>query len=98
MGPGGGRPPGSRNLSTILKEYLELEVETEDPVTGKKVTAQVKEIINAKLIRKAMLGNDRSITEIFDRLEGKPKQKLDVTGDMKVKGFLQSCTKKALAK
>ena len=93
---GAGRKTGSRNLSTILKELLEAELVTKDPLTGDKVTAHISDLINAQLVRKALDGDNKAIREIYDRLEGRPKQKLDVTGDMKVKGFLNLCMEKAV--
>lgn len=75
-----GRPKGSRNLSTILREMLEEEVEV--VVDGKKQKKQFQEVIIRKLIKKANDGEIRAITEIFDRVEGKAKQSIEV-GEMK---------------
>lgn len=91
-----GRPQGSRNISSILKELLEIELETEDPISGEKISVPVSTIINARLVRKAMDGDNKAIREIYDRIEGRPKQKLDVTGDMKVKAFLNDCMSRAI--
>lgn len=69
-----GRQPGSRNLSTILKEMLEQEV----LVDGEKIP--FKDSIIKKLIKKANNGNLRAIQEIFDRMEGKAKQEMKIEG------------------
>lgn len=69
-----GRPPGSRNLSTILKEMLEQEV----LIDGEKIP--FKDSIVKKLIKKANNGNLRAIQEIFDRMEGKAKQEMKIEG------------------
>lgn len=69
-----GRPLGTRNLSTILKEMLEQDVE----VNGEKMP--FKDSIIKKLIKKANDGNLRAIQEIFDRVEGKAKQEIKVDG------------------
>lgn len=66
-----GRPKGSRNLSTILREFLDEEIELSD---GEK--KKYKEVIIRKLIKKANDGDLRAITEIFDRVDGKPKQEI----------------------
>jgi hypothetical protein len=69
-----GRPKGSRNLSTILKEMLEEEVEVN--IDGKKERRQFKDVIIRKLIKKANDGDLRAIQEVFDRTEGKSKQEI----------------------
>lgn len=91
-----GRPKGSRNLTTNLKEFLDLEIITADPITGDKVTCPVRSLVNAQLIKSAINGDVKAIREIFDRIEGKPKQKLDVTADKKISDFLNSCMQKAV--
>ena len=91
-----GRPPGSRNITTNLKELLEIEIETKDPITGEENTMPVAAILNARLVRSAMDGSEKAIREIYDRIEGRPKQKLDVTADAKIKGFLNACMQKAV--
>lgn len=72
-----GRPKGSRNLSTILREMLSEEVEIE--IEGKKEKCEFQEAIVKQLLRKANKGNLRAIQEIFDRVDGKAKQQVDVT-------------------
>lgn len=66
-----GRPKGSRNLSTILRELLDEEIELSD---GEK--KKYKEVIVRKLIKKANDGDLKAITEIFDRVDGKPTQEI----------------------
>lgn len=63
-----GRPKGTKNMSTILREMLELDIE----VDGVKITQ--KDAIIKKLIQKSTAGELGAIQEIFDRTEGKPKQ------------------------
>lgn len=65
-----GRPKGTKNMSTILKEMLELEIE----VDGVKITQ--KDAIIKKLIQKSTAGELSAIQEIFDRTEGKAKQEI----------------------
>lgn len=69
-----GRKPGTKNMSTILREMLELET----VVDGVKMS--YKDSIVRKLIKKADKSDLRAIQEIFDRTEGKAKQemKLDI--------------------
>jgi len=71
-----GRPKGSRNLSTILKEMLQQDVEVvgED---GEKKKLTFQDAIVKKLLTQANKGDIRAIIEIFDRTEGKAKQEID---------------------
>ena len=91
-----GRPKGSRNITTNLKELLEIEIETEDPLSEEKTSMPVAALLNARLVRSALDGSEKAIREIYDRIEGRPKQKLDVTADAKIKGFLNACMSKAV--
>jgi Rad3-related DNA helicase len=71
-----GRPKGAKNLSTILKSMLEEDVEV--VIDGKKERRQFQEVIIRKLLKKANDGEIRAITEIFDRIEGKANQLIDL--------------------
>lgn len=73
-----GRPKGSRNLSTILREMLEEEIEVN--IDGVKERKKLQDLIIRKLIKKANDGNLRAIEQIFDRVEGKPNQKIQQDG------------------
>lgn len=79
-----GRPVGSKNLSTILRDMLEEEIEVSvDQATGRKERRKFSELIIRKLIKRASDGDPRAIKEIFDRIEGRAKQSVDVTTDGK---------------
>lgn len=69
-----GRPLGARSLGTILREMLEETVEVE--VNGVKEKKTLSDILVRKLITKASRGDGdvRAIQEIFDRVDGKPKE------------------------
>mgnify|MGYP003393555306 CR=1 FL=1 len=84
-----GRPKGQRQLSTILKEALKEIAKGKtgkpllDPETGEALTweaALIKRIIDKAIIK----GDQKTIEMIFDRIEGKPRQKIDF--DDKTKG------------
>ncbi len=70
-----GRPKGSRNLSTILREVLDEEIEITLP-NGQKEKKPFAEVIARKLIKKAVEGDIRAIREIWDRCEGKATQEI----------------------
>ena len=76
-----GRPKGSRNLSTILREMLEEEIEVN--IDGVKSRKQFQEVIIRKLLKKANDGDLRAIQDILDRVEGKATQKINQTTEVK---------------
>lgn len=78
-----GRPVGSKNLSTILRDMLEEEIDVKVDDTGRKERRKFSELIIRKLIKRASDGDPRAIKEIFDRIEGRAKQSVDVTTDGK---------------
>lgn len=65
-----GRPKGSRNLSSILKDMLDQDVEDEGQLV------KFSDAIVKRLIQKANKGDIKAIQEIFDRTEGKAKQEI----------------------
>lgn len=73
-----GRPKGSRNLSTILREMLEEEIEVTTD-TGKE-KKKLQDVMISRLLKAATKSGDlkptqlRAIQEIFDRVDGKSKQ------------------------
>lgn len=73
-----GRPKGSRNLSTLLREMLEEEIPV-DLGNGQKANKKFKEVIIRKLLKNAADGRDKAIATIFDRVDGKAQQFIDVS-------------------
>jgi len=72
-----GRPTGTRNLSTILREMLEEDIDV--VIDGVKTKKQFKDAIIRKLLQKANGGDLRAIEHIMDRMEGKTTSHMDVT-------------------
>lgn len=72
-----GHPKGQRNLSTILREMLAESVEV--TIDGKKTKVQFQDVLVRKLVKKANEGDLRAIQECFNRIEGMPKQRSEVT-------------------
>ena len=67
-----GKPKGTRHLSTMLETMLEELAE------GSKDSYKV--LLNKRVIKKAIAdGDDRMIEHIWDRIEGKPPQKIENT-------------------
>ena len=71
-----GRPVGSLSMTTILKNLMNKKM---DLVNDKPVN-----LINLKLIQKAMKGDVKAIEMIWDRLEGKPQQSVKMEGYIKM--------------
>jgi hypothetical protein len=83
-----GRPVGSRNVSTILKEMME-SLAPDELVNAKFVKEFCKgkkkvttaDAIAARLINEGLIkGEPWAMKEILDRTEGKAKQGLELTG------------------
>jgi hypothetical protein len=57
-----------------------------DPFFANRNKISIEEMINLALIAQASKGDVKAIALIYDRLEGKPDQHLDVeqTGDLKI--------------
>lgn len=82
-----GRPQG-KSLTTILKDVMEqkspkaiLDLQYIKKLSNKKDLTN-SEALSLRLITSALVEGDiHAMKEIFDRLEGKAKQALDVTSD-----------------
>ncbi len=79
-----GRPKGSRSMKVILREMMELVIDTpkneiaeqweskSSPAVKGKMT--IKDALVLKDISNAMKGNDKAAQRIWEYLEGKPDQ------------------------
>lgn len=76
----GGRPKGSLNSKTYLKKWLEMGIETKNPVTKLKEEMPVIEAATVALIGQALAGNVGAYKEIMDRFEGRVNQRVEMTG------------------
>lgn len=81
-----GRPKGARQLSTILKDALRQIAKSKDgkplldPETNEPVTYEVA-LIKRVIEKAVMKGDYKTIELIFDRIEGKPRQKIDFSDE-----------------
>jgi len=66
-----GRPQGTRNRSTVLKELLEQTCDFTNPVTLRKESADLETQIMTALIARARRGDVTAIREILDTVYGK---------------------------
>lgn len=77
-----GKPKGCRSISTILREYMEKELDAVDPFEKKKTRKKVSELVAMMMIKKAISDQDlNAAKEILDRLEGKAPQKINFGDD-----------------
>lgn len=74
-----GRPKGSRNRSTIVREWLEASYKKVNPITGQNETLQIQDHLVISLIGKALKGDVQAFRELFDSGHGKVSELLDVT-------------------
>ncbi len=82
-----GKPPGTKNRSTILKKWIEVATKLKNPVTGKDEFGTVEDKVALALIARALKGDVQAIKEINDTLYGKLTEKSEVntTGDIVIK-------------
>jgi|WetSurMetagenome_2_1015567.scaffolds.fasta_scaffold49473_2 hypothetical protein len=75
-----GRPRNQFSMTAhIIKE---LRKTTEVNIAGEKLKAKKHTIVAMRLVEKAMLGDMTAIRTILERVDGAPKQSVDVTGDI----------------
>lgn len=72
-----GKPKGTRSMGTILREMMSEEVSVLE--NGQQVRKPFADIIIRKLIKKANEGNIQAIREIFDRVDGKVGQEIELS-------------------
>jgi hypothetical protein len=73
-----GRPKGSLNLASILKVILESEHKRKDKNTGEVITKIGSAWVTESLFRKATNGDVAAIREVFDRVDGKVANTVDI--------------------
>lgn len=73
-----GKPKGTLDTKTILKKFLHLVMDTNNPITGVTENLSVLEQMNLKQIANALGGDLSSYRELIDRYEGKVLNKSEV--------------------
>lgn len=79
----GGRPAGRKSLTTILQNLLDKKFTHKNPFNNnKKESKELGEWLNIILVAKALNkdGDLRAIQEIWDRIEGRAKQSIEMSG------------------
>lgn len=75
-----GRPKGSRNRATIVRQWLEVNRESFNPLTGKKETLEIQDEITLRQIDKALEGDTNAYKELMDSAHGKAVQSFEHSG------------------
>lgn len=76
-----GRPKGSRNRSTIVREILELLEETKNPITQKNEKLSQEQIMTLAVLNRARKGDVRAYQALMDSAFGAPKQQVEQSND-----------------
>lgn len=74
-----GRPKGLPNAKTRYKRLLEVISKMPHPVTGEEEEFTQLEIMDMKIMQKALKGDIKAYEVIMDRLEGKATQPVDMS-------------------
>lgn len=78
---GKGRPKGSKNLSTLFRDALELEFTRQNKSTGMQEKKSNIEWVILENINKALRGDMTAAKEIYERYGGKVAQTNILQGD-----------------
>jgi hypothetical protein len=80
-----GRPKGTRNRSTIVREWLEVQQSVKNPITGEQEVLEQQDIMTLALIKKAREGDVNAFRELMDSAHG--KQTNQIEGSMQLTGL-----------
>ena len=72
-----GRPKGSRNRSTIARQYLDLITKQKNGLTGEVEELSQEEMITLAMLTKASKGDVNAYKAVMDSAFGQPKQTTD---------------------
>lgn len=79
-----GRPKGSKNRSTIAKQWLEINEKAKNPVTGTEEVLSQEDLLTLAQIKKAREGDVNAYKALMDSAYGTPNQKMNVEMDAEV--------------
>jgi hypothetical protein len=79
-----GREKGTLNSKTIITKWLQAKEKIKNPITGKtEVMTQYDAIVLAQLAKARAKGTD-AFNALLDRLEGKPKQQIELNQEANI--------------
>jgi hypothetical protein len=73
-----GRPRGILSFKRVLKRYLEVQIDNEDPIAGMPDKISVQEALALRLIALGLAGNLAAIREIREIVDGSITQQIDI--------------------
>ncbi|MFZ4525665.1 MAG: DUF5681 domain-containing protein [Chlorobium sp.] len=76
-----GKPKGTRNRATIARQFLEIELKTENVLSGQQEMLSVSEIIVMAQAKAAIEGSLKACEWLFDNAYGKQSENSTVTID-----------------
>ena len=80
-----GRPKGSRNRSTVIREFLEATMTEKNPITGKTEKLSIEQLMALSMIKQVLSkGNVHAWNSIKDDAYGKAKESVELSGDIGV--------------
>tara|TARA_R100000951_G_scaffold31675_1_gene27114 strand:+ start:1110 stop:1442 length:333 start_codon:yes stop_codon:yes gene_type:complete len=71
-----GKPKGTRNRSTIAREWLEVSQFITNPITGEKEKLEQQDIMTLGIIKKARDGDVNAYKALMDSAYGQPLQQI----------------------
>jgi hypothetical protein len=74
-----GRPKGSKNRSTLVRQWLEASESIVNPITGEKERLTQQDIMTLAIIKKARKGDVAAYKELMDSAHGKVTDHTDIT-------------------
>jgi len=80
-----GRPKGSRNRSTIARQWLEVNQSLKNPLTGEQETMNQEDLMTLALIKKARDGDVNAYKALMDSGYGAPLQQIEQNLEQTIK-------------
>jgi hypothetical protein len=74
-----GRPKGSKNRTTIARQWLEVNQSLKNPLTGEQETMSQEDLMTLALIKKAREGDVSAYKALMDSGYGQPLQQIEQT-------------------
>jgi hypothetical protein len=74
-----GRPKGSKNRSTIARQWLETKEKAKNPITGEVVLLTQEDLITLAQIEKGRKGDTAAYKAVMDSGWGSPVQQIEQT-------------------
>jgi hypothetical protein len=76
-----GRPPGTKDRSTIFRKWLEVGAKIVNLETGEEEDGTIEDKLAVKVIAEALKGDIQAAKEVLDSVYGKAPQSVKLSGD-----------------